>query len=367
MRFLTRGIFGLICAATSFVVLTAAHAATLSYFLPTPNGVEWKWFDASGKTVLDVYTFPEEPQALYWERDGNAALALSGPNILAFDHRGARIPGADIPIPSLNEGEIPVVLWRDVTTKRLRLATKYDVPDKDISGFPEAPILTDAMRDKIKGLSFPDWGLHVILKVYELYPSKVGTQHGWQVVATVPTKMYAGDVPGLSVLKPYWDEDGYSNNHLISSKFCMSFGAIYPGRVCNYGPEDEAASAFFKAIFPQCVGNIQACPIDAAGKLTCEECIYDLFHASHEVDRLHTVFPVYLRHRPTGTFTPLDDIVETQISGKDGEQVLIGLGGHYVVMEPLRHDIPTQISVINLMSGDLVLHTRGEGAFWLPK
>lgn len=360
MKVLMRSILGMVCAAALFAATSATQAASLSYFEPTRNGVAWTWFDTARNKHFVVHVFEQTPTALYWEQGGEGVLALSGRNILSFDAHSGKSRGIDMPLPSLMDGEVPVGLWRDTASKRLRMATRYVVPAKHVTGPHEAPQLHDAAGKPLDGLATPEWGDHVILNVYERNRSS------WRVVATMPTKMFAGDTPGLSVLKPYWHEDGYSSTHLLASKRCHAFGGLFRGRTCHLGDDEEARTAFYEVAFPQCVGNVRGCPIDAVGKVTCDGCTYDLFHASILGDQLHGAFPIYLRLRETGKFTPLDDSVDKAISGEDGAQVLIAVSGHYAVLETRRAGSPNHISVIDLSSGELTLHTQGQKAMWLP-
>lgn len=349
---------------TSLIFLnpSAVHAASLSYFEQSTEGQEWKWFSPKTKTVSITHTFKEKPSSIYWERDNKLILVLAENQILTFDRKGWAIKGVQgIALPSLMEDEKTVGLWRDRTTKRLRVATRYIVPPADIGGTNEKPILKVGAGIEVNGLAKPEWGSHAILKVFEF--SK--TEKLWNVIASLPTKTEAGDTPGVSVLKPFWVEEGYSGLRLTSSKFCARYGGLYRGRQCHIGNDNRTRKAFFKKAFPECKLSPEGhalgreCPIDGVGQISCEGCTYDLLHASVEGDGLHAALPLYLKNKRTGELTEVD-----VPNSSDVKQVLIDQHEGYSVIETMH--TPGHILVLDLKTGESILNARGESSMWFP-
>lgn len=346
----------------SFFNLSAAHAASLSYFEQSTEGLAWKWFSPDTKTISIAHTFKEKPSSLYWERDNNLILVLTEKHILTFDRKGGIVSGVEgIVLPRLMKDEKTVGLWRDKTTKRLRVATRYFVPPEGIGGTIEKPILQDSTGKQINGLAKPEWGSPAIVKVYELAQS----EKQWDVIQALPTKGEAGDTPGISVLKPFWNEEGASDIKLTSSKFCAKYGGLYQGRQCHVGNDSHARTSFFSKVFPECKLSPEGyvlgreCPIDGVGQISCEGCTYDLLHASIEGDRLHAALPLYLKNKKTGELTRVIRKKSPKV-----EQVLIDQRGDYSVIETIRAH--GHIYVLDLMTGEIILDTRGENSMWFP-
>jgi len=235
------------------------------------------------------------------------------------------------------------------------------VPPANIGGTTSNPILKDGTGRKINGLAKPEWGSHAILKVYEFLPTEIK----WSVITILPTKTESGDTPGISVLKPFWIEDGASDIKLTSSKYCAKYGVLYRGRQCHLGNDSQTRKAFFKKAFPQCKFTSEGfvldrrCPIDGVGIISCEACKYDLLHASIEGDGLHAAFPLYLKRKMTGELTRVALPTRSKV-----EPVLIGQSGDYALIEKIR--TPGHIYVIGLKSGKVILDARGENSLWFP-
>lgn len=340
-----------------FANLSSGHAASLSYFEQSTEGLVWKWFSPETKTISTAHTFKTKPSSLYWEHDHKHILALNDNKLLTFDRRGEAV--GSVALPHLMTDEKTIGLWRDRTTKRLRFATRYMVPQANVGGTVENPTLKDITGKQINGLAKPEWGSHAILKIYELTQSE--TQ--WNIIVTLPTKTEAGDTPGVSVLKYFWNEDGDSDIKLTSSKFCAKYGGLYRGRQCHIGNDSHARASFFSKVFPECKRSPEGfvlgreCPIDAVGQMSCEGCTYDLLHASVEGDRLHAALPLYLKNKKTGELTQVPGILSPKV-----EQVLIDLRGNYSVIETIH--TPGHIYVLDLMTGEIILDTRGENSMW---
>ncbi|MBL4693288.1 MAG: hypothetical protein JKY92_08180 [Magnetovibrio sp.] len=359
MKFVTLKIA--VLTGLSLLNLSTVHAASLSYFENTPEGVAWKWFSAKTKAISIVHTFKEKPSALYWEQDNKRILVLKDKQILTFDHNGPVVSGVQgIALPPLAKDEKTVGLWRDKDTKRLRIATSYLVPGADIGGTIENPVLKDRIGMEINGLAKPEWGSHAILKIYEF----VLAERKWNVIEALPTKTEAGDTPGMSVLKPFWTEEGASGIKLTSSKYCARYGVLYRGRQCHLGNDSQTRKAFFKKAFPQCKlspeGYVlgRGCPIEGVGKVSCEVCKFELLHSSIEGDSLHAALPLYLKNKMTG------EMARIQLKNQKREQVLIDQNGVYAMIEVMR--VPDHIYVLDLNTGEMIFDTLGENSIWFP-
>jgi len=342
--------------------LSTAHAASLSYFKQTSKNLVWKWFSPETKTISTTHTFKEKPSALYWERDNKRILVLKHNQILTFDHKGAVVSSAQsIVLPPLAENEDAVGLWRDKDTKRLRIATSYRVPFSDIGGTTESPVIKDGAGKEVLGLAKPEWGSHEILKVFEF----VKTQNKWNVITTLPTKTEAGDTPGISVLKPFWNEEGGSGIKLASSKYCARYGVLYQGRLCHLGSDSHTRKTFFKTAFPECMLSPEGyvlgreCPIEGVGKISCEDCKFDLFHGSIKGDALHAALPLYLKNKKTGKLTQVALSNNVKI-----EQALIDQRDGFAVIETI--SAPSHVYVLDLRTGEIILDARGQNSMWAP-
>ncbi len=342
----------------------SAHSGTLVFLEQSPNGVAWKWFSPMAETVSTAYIFDVKPAAFYWEKNEALIRVLTGNRILAFDRKGRL--ASDLPhiiIPRLLENETPIGLWRDTSTKRLRIAVRYPVPPTGISGTVDQPVLHDAAGKAVEALTAPEWGVHEILKVIEFSP----VRKTWEIVAIVPTKSQSGDTPGLSVLKPFWSEDGTSDKQLTSSKFCAGFGQLYNGRKCYLEGDQATLKADFLAqTFPQCKLSLEGfvlgeqCPINEIGRLSCKGCLFSLLHSSIQGDRLHAALPVRLVNIATGQLGRI-----RQLRGGSVEQIMMDQQDGYMFIEKLRP--PYNLYVLDINSGDIILTSRGRGAMWVEE
>ncbi len=329
----------------------AAEPASLSYFKHDGSSLQWNWFDTDKETSRAVYSFKEGPAVLYVEAGSSTVWVTAGNHITAFTKSRERLPAEqDIALPQLFNDEKPKALWRDAKDKKLRLATWINAY--------ELPVTNDMIHledgSHVPVLKDPEWGTNFVTRLF-VYDGGI-----WKIDKVMATKSEAGDTPGLSVLDPYWNEDGYSDIHLTAGQYCAGLSSKFAGRVCHDGPVPESVrDAYYAQFYSSCKrhkdGSLDErdCGATTVGRVACETCRFDLYHPSVEGDRLHAILPVHLYDKQSQTFLPvqIDEQGQVYIQGHETFALIV---------------TKNRVIVIDLQTGRIVLNDEGENALWLP-
>ncbi|WP_419797738.1 MAG: hypothetical protein ACNI26_15875 [Terasakiella sp.] len=339
-----------ICSMFFYISAEAAKPVLLSYFFQKDGGVVWTWFNPLDASTQPIHKFKNEPAALYWEKGGKEIRVIDQHMIISFSGAGTLLNDKPIALPQMLANEKPVSLWRDPSDHHLRIATWVSIQTEQVQD--------DKIRlsngDIIPTMTNPEWGWHAVVRLFKQKGER------WVIERTLATKSEAGDTPGLSVLKPFWNEEGHSNINLEASKYCASFDTLFDGRVCHDGyVEQKVKKAFYSYALPNCTLlsdgtlNDQGCDVATSGFVSCEDCNFDLFHLTEEGDSLHAIFPIFLKNKENDSFQ--------RLPFAEKGQALIDGNGRYAFIESKEG-----VSVLDLMMGNILINAKGKGAFWLP-
>ncbi|MDV7341520.1 hypothetical protein RYZ26_18080 [Terasakiella sp. A23] len=301
----------------------AQPSVSLSFFTQNANSVDWYWFDPVNKNARQIYAFKKKPAALYWEKGNHKIRVIDQGKIVSFSGSGHRLNEAPILLPQMLQGEKSISLWRDASDHNLRVATWVTVRPAQVRDniiYLSNTISVPVLRD-------PEWGAHAVVRLFK--------QEGnaWSLEQTLATKSEAGDTPGLSVLKPFWNEEGASDLKMASTKYCKRYDSVFDGRAREGG-------------------NVRIVSHDVeTGIVTCKGCRFELTHAISEGDCLHAMLPVHLWDKEREQIKYLD-------LPNDG-QARLDVNGNFAFVESA-----AIVTVIDLNYGKILLNKTGEGSFW---
>jgi hypothetical protein len=340
----------LICLVLFYTPSEAKTSVPLSFFIQNNDGFVWSWFYPSDKSTRSIHTFKEKPAALYWEKGGEIIRVIDQGKVISFSGAGTQLNETPIELPQMLANEKAVAMWRDANDQALRIATWVTINSEQVQ---DGTIHLNTSTTVLV-MTDPEWGWHAVVRLFKLDDS------GWAIEQTLATKSEAGDTPGLSVIKSFWNEQGASNLQRASQKFCGRYGSVFMGRRCDDGHIDmNIRNSFYDVAFPSCKrtkdGHLHPknCDADTAGFIMCESCKFDLVHATREGDSLHAMLPVYLRHKESGDFE--------RVSLPSKGQIRVDVDGHHAFIESYE-----AVTVIDLISGQLLLKQKGTDAFWFP-
>lgn len=349
MVYLISIVTAVICTMLLNTQSEAKSSILLSFFSQNNNGFAWSWFDPSSNQTRKIHTFKEKPAALYWEKKDKVIRVIDQGEIISFSASGILIKETTT-LPQMLPNERPIALWRDANDDTLRVATWVTVKPTQV--LDNVIILDTSTR--IRVMSNPEWGWHAVVRLFKWEADT------WVIEHTLATKSEAGDTPGLSVLKPFWNEQGASNVMLSSQKYCGRYDAVFMGRRCDDKHVGEnIRNGFYDFAFPACEkskdGYLHAtdCGAVSFGFISCENCKFDLIHLNNKGDTLQAMLPIYLRDKDEGHFQHLS----LSTKGK----IHIDVKDRFSFIES-----QNRITVIDLAAGKVIFGKTAIDPFWLP-
>jgi len=341
----------------TLIVHTAAMAsdvAPLSFFTDTDDGVQWSWYSPADGKLTTVHTFKNGPDALHADSDGQTIQIIGDGAIHHFNRDGQKLDRV-IKLPAMLKDEYPMVLWRDKEDQQLRLTTWLYIRPEAIHQQGNKTLLRLPNGGTVDAIMDVEWGTHHVNRIFAY-------DGDWRVLHTLASKGEAGDTPGLTVIKPYFDESGASEFKLFAKKYCAASPTFYQGRICHDDPiNKELRDRFYADVYSDCKRtpggylNERSCGAATIGKIDCPDCKFALIHPSNQGDRLHAVTPLYLLDKKTQQYHMLD------LPGINaGQQITLDHAGDHILADAIG-----KIFTIDMKTGTVTFVGGGREAIWL--